>query len=142
MRLRRSPMRALGSRASHRVSLQGSGPSTASRSEASGKPAYANQERPRRRPDTLRRQHLKQRPGVAATAKHFPGLGAAATNQDTDSRPVTLNVPRHQLRTVDERPYRSAIPAGVKLVMVSWARYPALDKRRPAGLSRTVVQGE
>jgi beta-N-acetylhexosaminidase len=84
----------------------------------------------------------QERAGVAATAKHFPGLGAAATNQDTDSRPVTLSVPKHKLRTIDELPYRSANPAGVKLVMVSWARYPALDKSRPAGLSRTVVQGE
>ena len=84
----------------------------------------------------------QQRTGVAATAKHFPGLGAAATSQDTDSRPVTLNVPKHQLRTIDELPYRSAIRARVKLVMVSWARYPALDPGRPAGLSRAVVQGE
>jgi beta-N-acetylhexosaminidase len=86
--------------------------------------------------------HAQQRTGVAATAKHFPGLGAAATNQDTDSRPVTLNVPKHRLRTVDELPYRWAIRARVKLVMVSWARYPALAKGRPGGLSRTVVQGE
>ena len=84
----------------------------------------------------------QQRTGVAATAKHFPGLGAAATNQDTDSRPVTLNVSKHDLWTIDELPYRSAIPAGVKLVMVSWAIYPALDPMRPAGLSSTVVQGE
>lgn len=86
--------------------------------------------------------NAQQRTGVAATAKHFPGLGAAATNQDTDSRPVTLNVPKRQLRKVDELPYRSAIPAGVKLVMVSWAVYPALDPKRPAGLSSTVVHGE
>jgi beta-N-acetylhexosaminidase len=43
---------------------------------------------------------------------------------------------------VDERPYRAAIAAGVKLVMVSWAVYPALDPGRPAGLSPLVVQGE
>ncbi len=84
----------------------------------------------------------QQRTGVAATAKHFPGLGAAATNQDTDSRPVTLNLSKHNLRTIDELPYRSAIPAGVKLVMVSWAIYPALDSSRPAGLSSTIVQHE
>lgn len=84
----------------------------------------------------------QQRTGVAATAKHFPGLGAAATNQDTDTRPVTLNVSKRNLRRIDERPYRSAIAAGVELVMVSWARYLALDPKRPAGLSSTVVQGE
>ena len=76
----------------------------------------------------------QQKTGVAATAKHFPGLGAAATNQDTDSGPVTLHVSKRNLRRIDELPYRSAIPAGVKLVMVSWAVYPALDPSRPAGL--------
>lgn len=84
----------------------------------------------------------QQRAGVAATVKHFPGLGAAATNQDTDARPVTLGLSLHMLRSVDELPYRSAIGAGVRLVMVSWATYPALDRARPAGLSQTVVQGE
>ena len=80
--------------------------------------------------------------GVAAAAKHFPGLGAAAQSQDTDLRPVTLPVPAATLHRVDEWPYRAAIAAGVKLVMVSWAVYPALDPDRPAGLSPLVVQGE
>ncbi len=79
---------------------------------------------------------------VAATAKHFPGLGAAARAQDTDLRPVTLGVPRSALRGVDELPYRAAIAAGVKLVMLSWAVYPALDPARPAGLSPAIVQGQ
>ena len=70
--------------------------------------------------------------GVAATAKHFPGLGAAAQQQDTDLQPVTLNVPLATIRNTDELPYRAAIAAGVRLVMVSWAVYPALDPARPA----------
>ncbi len=84
----------------------------------------------------------QQKTGVAATGKHFPGLGAAKRNQNTDTGPVTLDVPLHQLRTVDEFPYTAAIAAGVRLVMLSWAVYPALDPHRPAGLSSTVVQGE
>jgi beta-N-acetylhexosaminidase len=84
----------------------------------------------------------QQRAGVAAAAKHFPGLGAAARKQDTDLRPVTLTVRSSTLRRVDEQPYRAAIAAGVRLVMVSWAVYPALDGHRPAGLSPRVVQGE
>jgi beta-N-acetylhexosaminidase len=84
----------------------------------------------------------QQAGGVAATAKHFPGLGAAATKQDTDLMPVTLNVPAATLRVVDELPYPAAISAHVKLVMVSWAVYPALDRARPAGLSPAIVQGE
>jgi beta-N-acetylhexosaminidase len=52
---------------------------------------------------------------------------------------VTLVVSLKQLRAVDELPYPAAAKAGVKLVMVSWAFYPALDRARPAGLSRTIV---
>ncbi|MQS17739.1 beta-N-acetylhexosaminidase [Streptomyces kaniharaensis] len=80
--------------------------------------------------------------GVAATAKHFPGLGSAARDENTDERPVTLPVPLADLRARGEEPYRAAIAAGVRLVMASWAVYPALDPERPAGLSPTVVQGE
>ena len=83
----------------------------------------------------------QQAGGVAATAKHFPGLGAASASQNTDVEPVTLNLSLNTLRTVDEVPYPAAIQAGVKLVMVSWAVYPALGAR-PAGLSPNVVQGE
>jgi beta-N-acetylhexosaminidase len=83
-----------------------------------------------------------QQKGVAATVKHFPGLGAATRTQNTDERPVTLNVPLTQLRSVDERPYQAAVAAKVKLAMVSWAIYPALDAKNPAGLSSTIIQGE
>ena len=84
----------------------------------------------------------QQQVNVAATAKHFPGLGAASRTQNTDLAPVTLNLTLAQLRGIDEYPYRAAIAAHTDLVMVSWARYPALDTRYPAGLSGTVVQGE
>jgi beta-N-acetylhexosaminidase len=84
----------------------------------------------------------QQAAGVAATAKHFPGLGAATASQNTDEAPVTLNVTLHALRTVDEFPYRAAIAAGVKLVMVSWAKYSALAPKTPAGLSSAIVNGE
>jgi len=84
----------------------------------------------------------QQRAGVAATAKHFPGLGQAAAAQNTDLGPVTLDVPSAALRARDEAPYRAAIAAGVKLVMASWAIYPALDAKRPAGLSPAVIKGE
>ncbi|MEU6235423.1 glycoside hydrolase family 3 N-terminal domain-containing protein [Kitasatospora sp. NPDC047058] len=80
--------------------------------------------------------------GVAATAKHFPGLGAAARDKNTDEGPVTLSVGLDELRSRGEAPYHAAIAAGVRLVMTSWAVYPALDAAHPAGLSRTVVQGE
>jgi beta-N-acetylhexosaminidase len=40
------------------------------------------------------------------------------------------------------RPYPAAIRAGVRLVMCSWAVYPALDPSRPSGLSSRIVQGQ
>ena len=84
----------------------------------------------------------QQRTGVAATAKHFPGLGAAAVEENTDLVAVTLPIPLTELRAVDELPFSAAIRSGVELVMTSWARYPALDPRLPAGLSPAVIQGE
>ena len=53
-----------------------------------------------------------------------------------------LNQSLRSVRTVDEAPYPAAIAAGVRLIMVSWATYPALDRHRPAGLSSVVVGGE
>jgi beta-N-acetylhexosaminidase len=84
----------------------------------------------------------QQRTAVAATAKHFPGLGAATRTQNTDERPVSLPLSIRTLRGVDELPYSSAISRGVRLVMASWATYPALDRRHPAGMSTVVIQRE
>lgn len=84
----------------------------------------------------------QQRLGVAATAKHFPGLGSASRSQNTDLGAVTIRSTLSTLRAVDEAPYLGAITAGAKLVMTSWAVYPALDPRLPAGLSPTVIEDE
>jgi beta-N-acetylhexosaminidase len=84
----------------------------------------------------------QQRTGVAATVKHFPGLGAATANQNTDLGPVTLRLSLSTLRNVDMFPYPAAIAAGVRLVMASWAVYPALDPSRPSGLSSRIIQGQ
>jgi beta-N-acetylhexosaminidase len=77
--------------------------------------------------------------GVAPTAKHFPGLGAATAN--TDDRPVTIWHSTKQLMTTDLPPFAAAIHAGVPLVMVSHARYPAFDRRRIASQSRPIIEG-
>ena len=69
---------------------------------------------------------------MLAAGKHFPGLGAATRSQDTDNLPVTLDVPAATPRAEDELPYRAAIAAGLRMVMLSWAVYPALDPARPA----------
>ncbi len=77
--------------------------------------------------------------GVAATVKHFPGLGGAVVN--TDDGPATIDRSRAQLEAVDLPPFAAAIDAGVPLVMVGHARYPALDRNRIASQSRAVIEG-
>lgn len=77
--------------------------------------------------------------GVAAAAKHFPGLGTAPAN--TDLSDVTILTSRAELlrRLV---PFAAAVQSGIRLVMVSNARYPALDEaRNPAVVSRPIVTG-
>src|SRR4051794_18478742 len=70
----------------------------------------------------------QQGAGVAATAKHFPGLGSATKNQNTDLGPVTLTLSLSKLHRINEVPYPAAVSAGVKLVMLSRTIYPALDQ--------------
>ena len=74
--------------------------------------------------------------GVAATAKHFPGLGRAA--QNTDLAPTAIAASRGALRS-DLEPFRAAVAAGVRLVMVASAAYPTLGADGPASLSPAVV---
>jgi beta-N-acetylhexosaminidase len=77
--------------------------------------------------------------GVRATAKHFPGFGAATVN--TDNAAQRIGTPLATLRSVDEAPFARLIASAVDAVMVSTAVYPALDER-PAALSRAWVDGE
>jgi beta-N-acetylhexosaminidase len=72
--------------------------------------------------------------GVAATAKHFPGLGAAAVNTDNGAASVRLTAG-------DLVPFKAAVAARVPLVMVSHAVYPNLDPARLASQSPTVMRG-
>jgi beta-N-acetylhexosaminidase len=71
--------------------------------------------------------------GTEATAKHFPGLGSAG--RSTDDGPVTIS------GAPDLLPFQAAVRAGVPLVMVSHARYPALDRNRIASQSPAVIGG-
>ncbi|MBN8870651.1 MAG: hypothetical protein J0H66_12290 [Solirubrobacterales bacterium] len=80
-----------------------------------------------------------QRTGVAATAKHFPGLGAAGENTDFAVQRIRLS--RAALRKVDMAPYLPYIAGGGKLVMVGTAIYPALGPK-PAAFEPKVVRGE
>src|SRR4051812_30339296 len=75
---------------------------------------------------------------VAATAKHFPGLGAATEN--TDDAAVSLTRTPQQLLGEDLPPFRAAIAARVPLVMASHAVYPSLDPDAIASQSSYVLQ--
>lgn len=78
-----------------------------------------------------------QRARVAATAKHFPGLGTASGN--TDSTAILVTTSRNELlrRLVS---FKAAIRVGVKLVMISNAGYQAFDPSGvPASLSPLIV---
>jgi len=76
---------------------------------------------------------------VAATAKHFPGLGAAAENTDFAVQRIDLS--KRTLRAVDERPFRRFAAAGGRLVMLSTAIYPAFSPK-PAAFARSIATGE
>jgi beta-N-acetylhexosaminidase len=69
--------------------------------------------------------------GLAATAKHFPGLGAATVNTDDGTATSTAEL----------APFRAAIAAGKPLIMLSHAVYPALDPTRIASQSRRIATG-
>lgn len=77
--------------------------------------------------------------GVAATAKHFPGLGLAAVNSDL--APSVVEASLSDLRAGLE-PFEAAITGGIELVMVGSATYPALDPGTPALMSKRIVTGE
>jgi beta-N-acetylhexosaminidase len=74
---------------------------------------------------------------VAATAKHFPGLGLATINPDDG--PVVVAATQEDLNA-SIAPFGAAIDAGVDLVMTSTASYPTLGSRRPAALAPQVVR--
>jgi beta-N-acetylhexosaminidase len=71
--------------------------------------------------------------GVGATAKHFPGLGAAEAN--TDEAGATV-----RLAGSDLDPFKAAIAAGVPLIMASHALYPNVDGRHIASQSPILLR--
>ena len=78
----------------------------------------------------------QRRESVAATAKHFPGLGRAAEN--TDLAPTAIATSRTGLRS-DLAPFRAAIEQGIELIMLSSAAYPGLGSREPAVLAPEIA---
>ena len=79
--------------------------------------------------------------GVAACAKHFPGLGAVPKDPHTHLPTVHLDWPA--MRACHLIPFQAALQAGVATVMSSHVCYPKLDStpRTPATFSRRLIQG-
>ena len=78
-----------------------------------------------------------QRRRVAATGKHFPGLGGATINTDYGRAYVRRS--RWQLRNVDAVPFHRAIAGGMRLIMVGHAMYVNDGGYRPASLNRHIA---
>jgi len=71
--------------------------------------------------------------GVAACAKHFPGLGPVP--RDPHTHLPTIPLAWQAMEAAHLRPFRAAIEAGVAMVMSSHVCYPALGD--PPGLPAT-----
>jgi beta-N-acetylhexosaminidase len=74
--------------------------------------------------------------GVAATVKHFPGLGRV--HESTDDAPAAVTASAAALRR-DLLPFKRAIAAHVPALMVGTASYPAYGDNMPAACSPGVV---
>ena len=74
--------------------------------------------------------------GVAASVKHFPGLGEVVGNTDHAAN-VVDRVTRANSTSL--RPFRAAADAGVGSVMISSATYTRIDAKRQAVFSPKVI---
>jgi beta-N-acetylhexosaminidase len=75
--------------------------------------------------------------GVAATVKHFPGIGRITGNTDVTAHGITDST-----TTVDDpyvEPFRTGIQDGVELVMVGSAIYSHIDPGTHALFSKPIV---
>ena len=77
--------------------------------------------------------------GVLACAKHFPGHGD--TSSDSHLELPLISHSRERLEAVELPPFRAAIAEGVAAVMTAHLMLTALDRERPATLSRAVLTG-
>ena len=76
--------------------------------------------------------------GVLSVCKHFPGHGDTETDSHK-SLPV-LNFSRARLDSIELRPFREAVEAGVGGMMVGHLNVPALGKK-PASISPEIING-
>ncbi|WP_460438015.1 glycoside hydrolase family 3 protein [Amycolatopsis stemonae] len=78
---------------------------------------------------------------VAATAKHFPGHGDAATDSHTGLPRIDRT--EQEWRDIDVPPFKAAIAAGIGSIMTAHIQFPSLDPSlEPATLSKPIVTGK
>ncbi|MGV1100144.1 beta-N-acetylhexosaminidase [Thiovibrio sp. JS02] len=77
--------------------------------------------------------------GLAACAKHFPGLGSVSLDPH-EVRPV-VDRSCAEMESCDLLPFQAAISAEVAAVMTSHTVYPHLDRASPATLSAAILGG-
>ncbi len=75
--------------------------------------------------------------GVAACAKHFPGLGN--TKIDTHLALPSLTTPVQHLLDIDLLPYRVLTNSGLATIMTTHTIFTALDPDHPATLSEHII---
>ena len=83
--------------------------------------------------------HGLEASGVAATVKHFPGLGRLRT--DTHHFRADLETPLAVLEASDWRPFRDVLAGSKAQLMIGHVNLTAIDPDRPASHSRRVVDG-
>ena len=79
------------------------------------------------------------RAGEISAAKHFPGHGD--TVHDSHRGIPRVDKTRAELAEREFLPFKSAIAAGVDMVMTSHILYPKIDHENPATFSRKILQG-
>lgn len=77
-----------------------------------------------------------QEAGVAATLKHFPGLGRVVGNTDTTAGVEDTVTTRHDPFL---EPFAAGVRAGAQFVMISLAVYGQIDPSGPAAFSSIVI---
>ncbi|MFZ4736178.1 MAG: beta-N-acetylhexosaminidase [Bradymonadia bacterium] len=77
---------------------------------------------------------------IVACGKHFPGHGD--TRQDSHHELAYSDADMERLRAVELVPFHAAFhrPPNLDLVMTAHVKYPAIDPKHPATLSRALLQ--
>jgi len=80
-----------------------------------------------------------QKQGLIACSKHFPGHGD--TDVDSHIKLPVVKADMKRLKDVELYPFREAIKAGVKSIMVGHLKVPVIDHMLPTSLSEKAIKG-